>query len=134
MEFYKLLVTISNDERLEYTDMHVMAVLVTLAQYPEQCVEEKTVEISAAEIHDKFRRLPVVTVKRCLQRLSDLNYIETIKQPAPKKNRYRILIDIPQVKAQDKQIYHKKNSNKLQSDDEYIEDIKRVALANPFLN
>ena len=131
MDFYKLLVTLTNDNNLEYTDIHVMAVLVTLAQYPEQCVEEKTVEISAADIHAAFKRLPVVTVKRCLQRLSDLHYIKTIKQPAPKKNRYRILIDIGQAQTK----YPKKNQYKQSSEQgTTIEDYKRIAEEVPFLN
>lgn len=93
MDFFKLLVSLTNDNNLEYTDIHVMSVLVTYAQY----AEDKTVEISVNEIHDLFKRINVRTIIRCLQRLSELHYIEIIKQKPPKKNKYRVLIDIGQT-------------------------------------
>lgn len=93
MDFFKLLVSLTNDNNLEYTDILVMSVLVTYAQY----AEDKTVEISFNEIHDLFKRIPVRTVRRCLQRLEELHYIEIIKQKPPKKNKYHVLIDIGQT-------------------------------------
>ena len=128
MDFFKLLVSLTNDNNLEYTDIHVMSVLVTYAQY----AEDKTVEISANDIHDLFKRIPIRTIRRCLQRLEELHYIEAIKQKPPKKNKYRVLIDIGQ--AQPKTIYQKKNTNKIQTSDSFIAEAKRAISKNPFLN
>jgi len=47
------------------------------------------------------------------------------------KNRYKVLIDIPELKA--KTTYSKKPSNKIASSDNYVAEAKRVMLKNPFL-
>lgn len=124
IEFFKLFVSLTADENLEYTDIDVMTVLVTFAQWS----TDKTTELSHNDIHEIFKRMPVRTIRRALKRLEELHYIECIKQP-PKKSKYRILIDTP--KGQPKQIHR---TNKIQSEGDYIEEVKRAALANPFLN
>ena len=128
MDFLKILKQLTEADNLEFTDICVMAVLVTYGQY----AEDQTVEMSVNDIHEEFKRISIRTIKTCIQRLAANGYIEVIKQPAPKKNRYKVLIPIPEVKA--KPTYAKKPSNKIQSEDEYIKEAKRVALANPFLN
>ena len=134
MDFFKLLVSLTNDNNLEYTDILVMSVLVTYAQY----AEDKTVEISFTEIHDLFKRIPVRTVRRCLQRLEELHYIEAIKQKPPKKNKYRVLIPITgQAPVTDKpQIQQKKNKYAAAASDvgTPIAEYERIASKNPFLN
>lgn len=133
MDFFKLLVSLTNDNNLEYTDIHVMSVLVTYAQY----AEDKTIEISANDIHDVFKRIPIRTIRRCLQRLEELHYIEAIKQKPPKKNKYRVLIQIPgQTAAPDKpKIQQKKNKYAAASDvGTPISEYQRIAAKNPFLN
>ena len=123
MDFFKLLVSLTNDNNLEYTDIHVMSVLVTYAQY----AEDKTVEISANDIHDLFKRIPIRTIRRCLQRLEELHYIEAIKQKPPKKNKYRVLIDIGQTQIKsNKYTRYKKDIS-----DTDIEEYKSVI--NKFL-
>ena len=136
MDFFKLLVSLTNDNNLEYTDIHIMSVLVTYAQYS----EDKTVEISFNEIHDLFKRIPVRTVRRCLQRLAELHYIEIIKQKPPKKNKYRVLIEIPAqttTVVKDKpQIQQKTNKYAAAASDigTPISEYQRIAAKNPFLN
>ena len=127
MDFYKILKSLTKDNRLTFGDILVMSVIVTHAQYE----TDKTIEISFSEIHAEFERLSDKTIRRSLQRLSELEYIKTIKQTAPKPNKYKVLIDVGQVQA--KPIYQKKNSNKIQTDDEFIERAKKAALSNPFL-
>jgi hypothetical protein len=104
-----------------------MAVLVTYAQYE----PEQTIEISATKIHSEFERLNLRTIKKSLQHLTELHYIETIKQAAPKPNKYKVLIPIPA--AQPKQIYQKKNTNKYNADDEYIAEAVQAMRKNPFM-
>lgn len=128
MDFYKILKELTKDKNLEYTDIHVMAVLITFAQYE----ENQSVEMSYKDIHDEFERIPIPTIRDCIRRLINLHYIEK-QQGETQKNKYKVLIPILKTQAQPSAIHHKKNSNKLQVEDEYIEDIKRVALANPFL-
>lgn len=128
MDFYKILKSLTKDNRLTFGDILVMSVIVTHAQY----ATDKTIEISFSEIHAEFERLSDKTIRRSLQRLSELEYIETIKQTAPKPNKYKVLIEVGQVQA--KPIYQKKNSNKIQSDDEFIERAKKAAFSNPFLH
>ena len=134
MDFFKLLVSLTNDNNLEYTDIHVMSVLVTYAQY----AEDKTIEISVNEIHDLFKRINVRTIMRCLQRLAELHYIEIIKQKPPKKNKYRVLIEIPgqTTVVKDKpQIQQKKNKYAAASDiGTPISEYQRIAAKKPFLN
>lgn len=127
MDFYKILKSLTKDNRLTFGDILVMSVIVTHAQYE----TDKTIEISFSEIHAEFERLSDKTIRRSLQRLSELEYIETIKQTAPKPNKYKVLIDVGQVQA--KPIYQKKPSNKIQSSDDFITEAKRVIAKNPFL-
>ena len=128
MEFYKIFKTITNDERMAFGDILAMSVIATRAQF----AEDHTVELSFKDIHNEFPRLSDKTIRRSLQRLAELHYIEIIKQAAPKPNKYKVLIDMPQVQPAP-QIKQKKNSNKIQSDSDYIAEAKRVMLANPFL-
>lgn len=127
MDFYKILKSLTKDNRLTFGDILVMSVIVTHAQY----ATDKTIEISFSDIHAEFERLSDKTIRRSLQRLSELEYIETIKQTAPKPNKYKVLIEVGQVQA--KPIYQKKPSNKIQSSDDFITEAKRVIAKNPFL-
>lgn len=131
MDFFKLLVSLTNDNNLEYTDIHVMSVLVTYAQY----AEDHTIEISANDIHDVFKRIPIRTIRRCLQRLEELHYIEAIKQKPPKKNKYRVLISIPGT-TEKPQIHQKTNKYASAASDvgTPISEYQRIATKNPFLN
>ncbi|MBO4534124.1 MAG: hypothetical protein J5726_10595 [Treponema sp.] len=106
-----------------------MAVLVTYAQYE----PEQTIEISATKIHAEFERLNLKTIKKSLQHLTELHYIETIKQEAPKPNKYKVLIDVPKAQAQT--MHQKKNPYK-QSNEQgtMIEEYKRIVNEKPFLN
>ena len=126
MEFLKILIELTKDKRLTRTDICVMAVIVTYAQYG----DDQTVELSANDIHEQFETIPTRTIQWCINHLEKLNYIQVYRQP-PKKNRYKVLIPIPKIQA--KPIYQKKNSNKIQTDDEFIERAKKAALSNPFL-
>lgn len=126
MEFYKLLATILHDKRLTSTDKCIMSILVTHSQF----AEDQTVELSANEI-SQIAGATARTIQRCIKHLSELNYIEIIRN-STKKNRYKVLIDIPKGQPAP-QIKQKKNSNKLQSEDDFIAEAKRVMLANPFL-
>lgn len=128
MDFYKILKSLTKDNRLTFGDILVMSVIVTHAQY----ATDKIIEISFSDIHAEFERLSDKTIRRSLQRLSELEYIETIKQTAPKPNKYKVLIEVGQVQA--KPIYQKKPSNKIQSSDDFIAEAKRVVAKNPFLN
>lgn len=128
MEFFKLLAILLKDKNLTRSDVCVMSVIVTYAQYE----ENQITEMSANDIHEIFETICIKTIRRCIKHLAELNYIEIIKQAAPKKNQYRVLIDIPKGQAQS-QIRQKKNSNKITADDEYIANLKRAALQKPFL-
>ena len=128
MDFYKIFKTITNDERMAFGDILAMSVIATRAQF----TEDHTVELSFKDIHNEFPRLYNKTIRRSIQRLAELHYIEIIKQAAPKPNKYKVLIDMPQVQPAP-QIKQKKNSNKIQSEADYIAEAKRVMLANPFL-
>jgi hypothetical protein len=127
MDFLKILKELTAATSLELSDICVMAVLVTYAQYE----PEQTIEISATKIHSEFERLNLRTIKKSLQHLTELHYIETIKQAAPKPNKYKVLIPIPA--AQPKQIYQKKNTNKYNADDEYIAEAVQAMRKNPFM-
>lgn len=127
MEFLKILIELTKDKRLTRTDICVMAVIVTYAQYG----DDQTVELSANDIHERFETIPTRTIQRCIKHLSELNYIEVIHQQKPQKNRYKVLIPIPEIKA--KPTYQKKPSNKIASSDDYAAEAKRVMLKNPFL-
>lgn len=126
MEFLKILIELTKDKRLTRTDICVMAVIVTYAQYG----DDQTVELSANDIHEQFETIPTRTIQWCISHLEKLNYIQVYRQP-PKKNRYKVLIPIPEIKA--KPTYQKKPSNKIQSSDDFITEAKRVIAKNPFL-
>lgn len=129
MDFLKILKELTKASNLHLSDICVMAVLVTYAQYE----PDQTIEISATKIHSEFERLNIRTIKKSLQHLTELHYIETIKQEAPKPNKYKVLIDVPKAQAQT--IHQKKNPYK-QSPEQgtTIEEYKRIATKNPFLN
>jgi hypothetical protein len=127
MDFLKIIQELTKASNLHLSDICVMAVLVTYAQYE----PEQTIEISATKIHSEFERLNLRTIKKSLQHLTELHYIETIKQAAPKPNKYKVLIPIPA--AQPKQIYQKKNTNKYNADDEYIAEAVQAMRKNPFM-
>ena len=130
MDFYKILKELTKDQNLEYTDIHVMAVLITFAQYE----DNQSVEMSYKDIHDEFERIPIPTIRDCIRRLINLHYIEK-QQGETQKNKYKVLIPIPKIQAQPSEIYQKKNPYK-QSHEQgtTIEEYKRVATKNPYLN
>lgn len=127
MDFLKILKELTKDKQLTRSDICVMAVIVTYAQY----ADGQAVELSANDIHEEFETIPIRTIKRCVKHLSELHYIEIIKQAAPKPNKYKVLIPIPAT--QPKQIYQKKNTNKLNTDDEYIAQALQAMQKNPFM-
>jgi hypothetical protein len=127
MDFLKILKELTKDKQLTRSDICVMAVIVTYAQY----ADGQAVELSANDIHEEFETIPIRTIKRCVKHLSELHYIEIIRQPKPQKNIYKVLIPIPAV--QPKQIYQKKNTNKLNTDDEYIAQALQAMQKNPFM-
>lgn len=128
MDFLKILKALTAAMDLELSDICVMAVLCTYAQFE----DDKTVELSVNDIHTEFERLHKRTIQRSLARLSELHYIQTIKQKAPKKNKYRVLIDIPKVQAQPP-IRQKKNPYKQSSEQTSIEEYKRAVADKPIL-
>lgn len=95
MDFLKILKTITKDSSLTRTDICVMAVITTYAQYE----ADKTIEMSAAQIHEEFESIPQRTIQRSVKHLAELHYISIIKQAAPKPNKYKVLIDIGQPEA-----------------------------------
>lgn len=127
MDFLKILKELTKDKQLTRSDICVMAVIVTYAQY----ADGQAVELSANDIHEEFETIPIITIKRCVKHLSELHYIEIIRQPKPQKNIYKVLIPIPA--AQPKQIYQKKNTNKYNADDEYIAEAVQAMRKNPFM-
>ena len=127
MDFLKILKELTKDKQLTRSDICVMAVIVTYAQY----ADGQAVELSANDIHEEFETIPIRTIKRCVKHLSELHYIEIIRQPKPQKNIYKVLIPIPT--AQPKQIYQKKNTNKLDADAEYIAKAAQSMRKNPFM-
>lgn len=129
MDFYKILKELTNQTNLELSDICVMAVFTTWAQFEE---EQTTPEMSYTDIQTEFPRLSLSTIKRSVMRLTANGYIEVIKQPPPKKNKYKVLIDIPKTK--EKPIYQKKNSNKIMANDDDIAAYKEVAFKNPYLH
>lgn len=127
MDFLKILKELTAATSLELSDICVMAVLVTYAQYE----PEQSVEMSYSEIHAEFTRLSITTIKRAIKRLEDNHYIQ-IKRSGTQKNRYKVLIDIPKVQPAP-QIKQKKIANKLDSDAEYIAQATQVMRKNPFM-
>lgn len=89
MDFLKIMKLTTTDEALTYSDICVMAVIATYAQYQ----ADKTVELSAPDIHGEFPRLSIRTIKDAVKRLSEHKYIEVIKSKGM-KNKYRVLIPI----------------------------------------
>lgn len=129
MDFYKILKELTNKTNLELSDICVMAVFTTWAQYED---EQTTPEMSYNDIKTEFPRLSISTIKRSIARLVTNGYIEIIRQQKPKKNRYKVLIPI--TKPQSKPIIQNKISNKIQSDKSFIDEVKRVITKNPFLS
>ena len=127
MDFLKILKELTAATSLELSDICVMAVLVTYAQYE----PEQSVEMSYSEIHAEFTRLSIATIKRAIKRLEDNHYIQ-IKRSGTQKNRYKVLIDIPKVQPAP-QIKQKKITNKLDSDAEYIAQATQAMRKNPFM-
>lgn len=127
MDFLKILKELTAATSLELSDICVMAVLVTYAQYE----PEQSVEMSYSEIHAEFTRLSITTIKRAIKRLEDNHYIQ-IKRSGTQKNRYKVLIDIPKVQPAP-QIKQKKIANKLDSDAEYIAQATQAMRKNPFM-
>lgn len=128
MEFFKLLAVLLKDKNLTRSDVCVMSVIITYAQYE----ETKIAELSASDIQEIFETVGLRTVRRCIKHLAELHYIEIIKQTAPKKNQYRVLIDIPKAQAQPP-IHQKKNPYKQSSEQTPIEEYERIARKNPFM-
>ena len=127
-KFLQILKVLTKDNKLTRTDICVMAVLATYAYFPNYCKGDNIIEMSITEIHNAFETIPTRTIQRSIKHLAELGYIEPIRTKG-KKSRYEILIDLP--KGQPKQIH---KTNKIQSEGDYIEEVKRAALANPFLN
>lgn len=127
MDFLKILKALTAAMDLELSDICVMAVLVTYAQYE----ENQTIEMSRSEIKAEFPRLSQSTIKRSISRLEENHYIAVIRS-GTQKNKYKVLIDIPKGQPAP-QIKQKKIVNKIQSEADYIAEAKRVMLANPFL-
>lgn len=128
MEFYKLLAVLLKDKNLTRSDVCVLSVIVTYAQYQ----ENQIAELSASDIQEIFETVGLRTIRRCIKHLAELHYIQTIKQKAPKKNKYKVLIDIPKGQAQPP-IHQKKNPYKQSSEQTPIEEYERIARKNPFM-
>lgn len=92
MDFLKILKQMTEADNLEYSDICVMAVITTYAQYD----TNSTAELSVADIHDEFKRISRSTIKRALQRLIEHKYIEVIRENG-QKNKYKVLIPIGQA-------------------------------------
>ena len=125
-----MLKELTEQTNLELSDICVMAVFTTWAQYE---AEQTTPEMSYNDIQAEFPRLSLSTIKRSITRLAANGYIEIVHQPKPKKNRYKVLIDIPKVQSKTQPIQFEKNSNKIASSDDYAAEAKRVMTKNPFL-
>ena len=124
MDFYKILKSITADTNLTFGDILVMSVLVTHAQY----ADNKTVQLTVKEIHEEFTRLSIANIKRSLNRLSELHYIEIIKQ-RPYANKYHVLIDIGQAQSKAQSSKYTKHKKDIPVTD--IEEYKSVI--NKFL-
>ena len=126
MEFYKILKELTKDKSVTRSDICVMAVITTYAQYHKQ--EGQIAELSYSKIHEDFETIPIRTIQRCVKHLEDLKYIEVIRN-GTQKNRYKVLIDIPiqekkeqQEQKQENQSRQKRISNKLQCNEYDIEE------------
>jgi len=100
MDFYKILQEMTEDADVELSDICVMSVLVSYAQYN----DEHIVTFSAREIQEKFKRLSLRTVQRSLQRLIKNGWIRI--EARGQKNTYKVLLYIPPI--EDKPIMQKK--------------------------
>lgn len=100
MDFLKILKSMTEADDIGYSDICVMAVLVTYAQYN----DDHIVEMSIPDIQAEFKRLSIKTIKRSIKRLTDNNYIQVI-QTKGQKNKYKVLIPIGQA---DKPIKYKR--------------------------
>ena len=107
MDFLKILKELTAAQNLEFSDICVMAVLVTYGQYN----KDQTVDMSVSEIHAEFPRISQKTIRRSLQRLADNHYISIIRAQAPARNKYKVLIPIPQPEATSTRRQHKKQTN-----------------------
>ncbi len=117
MEFYKILQEMTEKSDVELSDICVMSVLVSYAQY----TDEHIVTFSAKEIQEHFKRLSLRTVQRSLKRLIENNWIRI--ENKGQKNTYKILLEIPP--AENKPIIHKKKKNSYGNDPE-IEKYKEL--------
>ena len=127
MDFLKILKELTAATSLKLSDICVMAVLVTYAQYE----PEQSVEMSYSEIKAEFTRLSITTIKRAIKRLEDNHYIQ-IKRSGTQKNRYKILIDIPKAQSKPQPI-QKKNPYKQSKPGTTIEEYERIVRKNPFM-
>lgn len=91
MDFLKLLKVLTQDSRLRLSDICVMSVIVTYAQYQ----PNEPLQLSVTDILAEFPRLSRRAVSYSLQQLEQLNYIEVLRTPG-QKNRYNVLIDLPE--------------------------------------
>lgn len=96
MDFYKILQEMTEKAEIELSDICVMSVLVSYAQYD----NEQIVTFSAREIQEKFKRLSLRTVQRSLKRLIDNKWIRI--ESRGQKNTYKVLMYIPEPKNEQK--------------------------------
>lgn len=138
--FCKSLAAVRASKDLTPCERDVLDVLVTYAQ---DNAEQITRGLSYADINADQPRISLRTVKNAVAKIEKLGYIEVIRKGAPLKNQYRVLLEIPkqaqekqeqQEQKQEKQIYQKRISNKLPCNEYDIEEYKRIAAENPFLN
>lgn len=92
MDFLKILKSMTEADDIGYSDICVMAVITTYAQYN----DDHIVEMSIPDIQAEFKRLSIKTIKRSIKRLTDNNYIQVI-QTKGQKNKYKVLIPIGQA-------------------------------------
>ena len=116
MEFYKILQEMTEKSDVELSDICVMSVLVSYAQY----TDEHIVTFSAREIQEKFKRLSLRTVQRSLQRLIKNGWIRI--EARGQKNTYKVLLYIPPI--EDKPIMQKKIQPSTSAPDPDVEKYK----------
>lgn len=105
-EFLQILKEMRQHKELNYSDVCVMAVIVTIAQHK----KVNTVELSIADIQAEFEMLSTMTIRRSLQRLINCHFLEVIKTKG-QKNKYRVLIDLRTQQAEDKPTRKQKKQN-----------------------
>lgn len=114
-DFLQILKEMRQHKELNYSDVCVMAVIVTDAQYK----KVNTVELSIADIQAEFEMLSTMTIRRSLKRLADNKFIEAI-QTKGHKNKYRVLIDMrTQEQTKDKPIIKRSASDLDKDIDKY---------------